>query len=129
MEEHEGRLINIRKLVALDITLHSPRFILIEFGVGTPVIILVGLWIMLTSTVFILGLYLLLTGINYMPALLYAIVLAGSGSAKIEVEYGLAHNKHYVRKYSLQQLMIFIPLAVLLIAIAQEIASRKNSTL
>lgn len=129
MQDQEGRLIDIRKLVALDITLHGPRFILFEFGVGTPVIILLGLWIMLTGTVFILGFYLLLTGMNYLPALLYAIIVARRGSAKSEVEYGLAHDKHYVRKYGLQQLIIFIPLAVLLIAAIQEIAvRRKRST-
>jgi hypothetical protein len=33
------RLIDIRKLVALDITLHGPKFIMIEFGLGTPAII------------------------------------------------------------------------------------------
>jgi hypothetical protein len=121
MKPREGRLINIRKLVALDITLHGPRFILIEFGVGTPAIILVGLWLMLTSSVFILGLYLFLTGINYVPLLLYAVVIARKGSAQTEVEQGLAQNKHYVRKYSLQQLLIFVPLAILIIAVGQEI--------
>ena len=36
------RLINIRKLVALDITLHGPKFIIIELGLGTPAIIAMG---------------------------------------------------------------------------------------
>jgi hypothetical protein len=122
MEAVEGQLINIRKLVALDITLHGSRFILFEFGVGTPAIILIGSSIMLMDRLFILGLYLLLTGINYVPLLLYAIVISRKGSAKSEVEYGLAHDKHYVRKYSLQQVIIFIPLSVLLIAVAQELS-------
>lgn len=121
MQPQEGRLINVRKLVALDITLHGPRFILLEFGVGTPAILLVGLWLMLTSSVFILGLYLFLTGINYLPLFYYAVAISRKGSARSEVEADLAQNKHYVRKYSLQQLVIFIPLVVLLIALVQEI--------
>ena len=31
--QEEGRLVNIRKLVALDITLHGSWFIIIEFGI------------------------------------------------------------------------------------------------
>lgn len=71
----EGRLINVRKLVALDIYLHGSKFILAEFGVGTPVIIAVGLWLILAN-IFTLGIYLLLTGINYIPLLVYAIIIA-----------------------------------------------------
>ncbi len=33
----EGKLFNVRRLVALDMGLHGPRFILIEFGLGVPV--------------------------------------------------------------------------------------------
>ena len=36
MPNVEDHLINIRKLVALDIALHVPRFIMVEFGLGTP---------------------------------------------------------------------------------------------
>jgi hypothetical protein len=116
---HEGRLMSVRKLVALDITLHSSRVILLEFGLGTPVIILVGSWLMLSGTIFILGLYLVLIGLNYVPLLLYAIVVTRKGSAKTEVE-GLANDRHYIRKYGSQQFMILVPLAILIIALIQE---------
>jgi len=115
----EGHLINIRKLVALDITLHGPRFTMVEFGLGTPAIIAVGLLLMLASSTFLLGLYLLLTRIDYLPILAYAIVLVRNGSAEKEVSYGLSHDKHHNRKYSIQQLLIFLPIAVFLIAILQ----------
>ena len=65
-ERHGSKLVNVRKLVALDITLHGPKFILAEFGIATPVIIAVGLTVMFTGP-FFLGLYLSLTGINYAP--------------------------------------------------------------
>jgi hypothetical protein len=125
MQTSEGRLVNIRKLVALGITLHGPRLILLEFGLGAPGIMAIGASFMLTCRYFIFGLYLFLTGVNYLPALVYAIVIYRKGSAKSEVEYGLAHDKHYVRKYSLQQFIIFIPLAVVIIAVIQELGHQK----
>lgn len=120
MQQLEGRLVNIRRLVALDIFLHGSRFILIEFGVGTPAIILVGLWLTLTGTSVILGIYFFLTGVNYLPLLIYAILIVKKHSAESEVKNGLAQNPHYVRKYSLQQLVIFIPLAIVAVALIQE---------
>ena len=65
----EGKLIDIRKLDALDIVLHGPKFIIAEFVVATPAIIAVGLWLIFTNA-FLLGLYLLFTGINYIPLLI-----------------------------------------------------------
>jgi len=40
---------------------------------------------MLTSRFFFFGLYLFSTGVNYVPALVYAIVIARKDSAKSEV--------------------------------------------
>jgi len=68
----EGRVISVRKLVTLDIALHGPRFIMIEFGVGTPAILVIGGFLAATGQLF-LGVYLLFTGINYIPLLVYAI--------------------------------------------------------
>ena len=111
----------VRKLVALDIVLHGPRFIMIEFGVGTPVILAFGLWLMSGSLGYLLGVYLLLTGLNYVPLLIYAVLVVSGNSARRETEYGLAHDRHYVRRYSTQQLLLFVPLAVLILAIVQEL--------
>ena len=115
------RLMIVRKLVALDIVLHGPRFIMIEFGVGTPAILAFGLWLMSGSLGYLLGVYLLLTGLNYVPLLIYAVLVVRGNSARRETEYGLAHDRHYVRKYSTQQLLLFVPLAVLILAIVQEL--------
>lgn len=121
------RLIVVRKLVALDITLHGDRFILAEFGIGTPVIIAVGLWLMASEASYIFGLYLLLTGLNYVPLLAFAVTIARAGTAGKEVEYGLEHDRHYVRRYSTQQLLVFVPLAVLALAIIQGLMHKQNS--
>jgi hypothetical protein len=114
----DGKVINVRKLVALDIVLHGPKFILTEFGVGPPTILAVGLWLVFTNA-FLLGLYLFFTGINYVPLLIYAIVIARGKTANLEVTQDLERDKHFNRKYSTQQLMIFIPFAILILAIAQ----------
>jgi hypothetical protein len=122
----EGRVINVRKLVALDIALHGARFIMVEFGVGTPAILAVGVYLAAKGQP-VLGVYLLLTGINYVPLLIYAILIARRGSAKREVADGLSQDKHYVRKYSTQQLLIFVPLAVILLAAAQELTKQART--
>jgi hypothetical protein len=116
----EGRVINIRKLVALDVSLHGPRFIMIEFGVGTPAIIALGLLVVFTGQP-ALGAYVVLTGINYVPLLIYAFMIARAGSAAMEIAAGMTSDRHYVRKYSIEQLMIFIPFAVISLALIQEL--------
>ena len=123
-QDRESRLINIRKLVAWDITLHGSRFILVEFGVGAPAMILFGYWLTLTPVASILGLYILLVGVNYAPLLFYAIVISRRGSAKNEIGDDLARSKQYIRKYGSQQLIILIPLAISLIALVQEIEKK-----
>jgi hypothetical protein len=121
----EGRIINVRRLVALDITLHGPRFIAAEFGVGTPVILAVGPVLMLYGQL-VLGAYLILIGVNYIPLLAYMVVIVRKGSAKAEVADYVSQDKHYVRKYSTQQFLLFLPLVVLLLSVWQEL--RKNRT-
>jgi hypothetical protein len=117
----EGRIIDVRRLVALDITLHGPRFIMIEFGVGTPIILAVGAFLAAGAAGFqlYLGLYLLATGINYVPVLIYAVLIVRAGTAKSEVADEMSANPHYVRKYGVQQLLIFVPFAIVLLAAVQ----------
>jgi len=100
--------------------LHGPRFIIIEFGVGTPAILAFGLFVAYTGQGLI-GAYILLTGVNYVPLLAYATVIVRAGTAKFEIAEEMASDRHYVRKYSTQQLLVFIPFAVLLLAVAQEL--------
>ncbi len=113
-------MISVRKLVALDIFLHGPRFIMIEFGVGTPGIIVLGLLVAHAGQQ-ALGAYLVLTGLNYIPLLAYAITIARTGTASKEIAEGMTSDSHYVRRYSTQQLIIFIPLAVVRLALWQEL--------
>jgi len=47
-----------------------------------------------------------------------------SRTSEKEVSFGLSNDKHYNRKYSTQQLLIFLPLAILVLAIIQELKKR-----
>jgi hypothetical protein len=49
-----------------------------------------------------------------------AVVIVRAESAASEIKEGMAADRHYVRKYCTQQLMIFVPLLVLLLAARQE---------
>ncbi len=118
----EGRIINVRRLVSLDIVLHGERFIMLEFGIGTPGILLIGYYLTVTGP-FLLGLYLFLTGLNYIPILAYTIVTIRHHSAKRDVEQEMTSEPHYVRKYSIQQFLIFIPFVITLLAVAQKFRS------
>ena len=122
----EGRLINVRKLVSLDIVLHGPRFILLEFGVGTPAILVIGLIVLLQGDPYFLGWYLILTGVNYVPLLGYAIVAVRRGTALKDVEDDMAQDRHYVRKYSIQQFLLFIPFSMLVLTLG-DIRDRRAS--
>jgi hypothetical protein len=56
MAQHEenilksGRVINVRKLAALDIVFHGPKFILIEFGLGVFGCAALGIWSFLSPS-------------------------------------------------------------------------------
>jgi hypothetical protein len=104
--------------------LHGKHFILAEFGFGIvfPVLfaiinlrrIFVGaaqpLWVTLV------GIWLIGIGINYIPLLTYAVIIARKGSIEDEGQ----SERVNVMKYSLQQFIIFIPLLVAIIALIQE---------
>jgi hypothetical protein len=120
-DNHEERIINIRKLVAWNITLHGSRRILLEFGIGTPALIIFGTWLMSKTFSYALGLYVFLVGINFLVLLVYAIIIASWDSAEGEVNPDLARNKEFARKYGFQQLLILVPFAAPLITVIQEI--------
>ena len=55
-----------------------------------------------------------------MPILVYTIIILRAGTATSEVEGEmLGLIVHYVRKYSTQQFLIFIPFAIVALALTQ----------
>ena len=120
-----GRFINIRKLAALDIVYRGPRTILMEFGFGVFFLGILGFAFILfahtrTPVTSAIGVYLLFLGLNYVPLLAYSISITLKKSARLEVEFELAHQDRYRKKYGVQQVLILVPLAILFLTVVQE---------
>ena len=121
MQVKLGALMSIRKLVAWDIKFHGPRFIMLEFGLGAPAMIIFGYWLTTIDFSFAVGIYLILVGVNYATLLFYAISIVKNNSIQRDIGDELLNQKQYVRKYGSQQFFILIPLAILIISVAQEV--------
>jgi hypothetical protein len=127
--ENRNRLISVRKLAALDIVFHGPRWILVEFAVGMLITGFLGVWFLyrglapgpyhsLTTTV--LGCGLLGVGLNYLPLWLYAFMISRQKSAQNEVASEVVHPDAYSKMYSLQgAILILVPFALLILALFQ----------
>ena len=118
----------MRKLAALDLAFHGPRFVLVEFagavllagglgvlslragltGPGRPVAWEIGLAALLVGT-----------AANYLPLLVHAIDLVRSGTARREVVGELAGEGRAARRYGTQQVLLVVPFAVLGLADAR----------
>ncbi len=117
-------MINIRKLAAVDMTLNGTRFIIAEFAIGSVLPLTLGFFSIRAGRLGTVqadweiarGSWLIGIAINYIPLFIYAILIARSGTAKEEGQPELAH----VKRYSIQQLIIFIPFLVAVLAIIQE---------
>lgn len=117
----EGRLFNVRRLVALDMDLHGSKFILAEFGLGVPVPMILGL--SLAPRGFLLfGAYIFTLGVNYAPFLIYALKLRRNHGEVVDIRD--PETGRLNRKYSAQQFLIFIPFFTVVLAIIQWLQSR-----
>ena len=109
--------LNVRKLVALDMTFLGTRVIVGEYALGVvlPAVIAV---LSLRRGVFVLGVPLLWIALNYVPLFLHSVDLARRGTARQEVAAELADPRK-ARSYSWRQLWILIPFAVVVFALMQ----------
>jgi hypothetical protein len=118
------RFIIVRKLAAVDIVYRGERAILVEFGFGVFVLGTLGVAFLLfahqqTPLTTSIGVYLLFLAINYVPLFAHSISLSLNDSARQEVEYDLTHDNAFRKKYGVQQVLILVPLAIVLLAIVQ----------
>jgi len=113
---HEGRLFNVRRLVALDMGLHGPTFILVEFSLGVPVPMIFGLSLALRGFL-LFGAYIFTLGLNYVPFLIYAVSLRKNYSEVVDIND--PDIRRLNRKYSTQQFLIFIPFFAVVLAVSQ----------
>jgi hypothetical protein len=128
--KHE-RFIDVRKVAALDIALHGPTFILAEFGLGVPLLAAVSAFMFFDHAHTLLTVaescFSLWITLNYVPLLLYTIIIVKHKSAHREVAFELEHRDRYLLKYTLQAaLFLFIPFAMLALAIYQEWQKRSQ---
>lgn len=124
---NDPTIINIRKLAALDIVFHGPKFILVEMAFG---VFGAALGFAIAAPGFFAGhfslnqilvsSYVLFIALNYVPLLLHAISIARRKSAQEEVAFELAHKERYARKYTGQSFLVLLPLIVPILAIWQE---------
>jgi len=126
-------VMNIRKLAALDIAFHGPKFILIEFAFGVLGCATPGLFSLYyglfhdpnhSQFAIIMGIILLWIALNYVPLLIYAINIVKHQSAHQEVAYELEHRDKYAGKYLRQSTLLLIPLAIPTLAVYQELQKR-----
>jgi hypothetical protein len=125
------RLIEIRKLAAVDMAWLGPKVIVAEYASGVLLPLALG-GFTLHSTFSspnwqtwqtLLGMWLVSMGANYVPLFLYAVSIARAGTVKVEGEPELPH----ARRYGIQQVIILIPFLVMIIAVFQERRRRKSS--
>lgn len=129
-------IINIRKLAALDIVFHGPKFILAEFALavfGCAALgffsLYYGLFHGSNHSLFavFLGCFLLWIALNYLPLMIYAISIVRHKSAHQEVAYELEHKDIYAKKYTFQSTLILVPFAVPALAAYQEMQKHTHS--
>jgi hypothetical protein len=75
----------------------------------------------------LLGGYLLLLGVNYLPMLLHAVSLVRSHSASREIAEELSDRRVAFRKYRRHSLYLLLPLVVPLLATLQQREGRHDS--
>ena len=123
-------MINIRKLAAVDMAWLGKRVILAEYALGIVLPLALGIlsvqagWVSSArwGWATILGLWLIGIAANYIPLLVYAVLIARAGTVKAEGQAELAVAK----RYGVQQVVILVPLLVVAVALTQESRRRRK---
>ncbi|HEY1471334.1 MAG TPA: hypothetical protein VGF61_20015 [Candidatus Acidoferrum sp.] len=116
-------MINPRKLAAIDIVFLGSKFIIAEFAGGVILCVALGTFVLLRGNSFwqsALGLYFISLGINYVPMLIYAVVITRDGSARAEMCDELTDKRRAMAKYRRQSILLLVPLLVPMVALGQE---------
>ena len=123
-------VMDVRRLAAIDMygargTTRRRRIILAEFVAGAIVMVGFGVWLAtVPGTPFdrALGIYVILAGVNYVPLALYAVALSRPGA--LDAELTGVDTGREIRRYSLLQFWIFVPLALVVMASRQAVSRR-----
>lgn len=123
-----SRLIDLRKLAVVDLTLPGPRFILAEFAVGVLGALIFAYFVLRNPLILpiawtwnvAIGLWLVGIAIHYVPLFLYALDFVRADRIDKEGTPELAR----VGRYTVQQTLVSIPFLFPFITLFQEMACR-----
>ena len=124
-------LIQIRKLAAVDMAWLGSRVIVVEYLAGIVLPLALGVLTLRSTlssfTLFtwqtLLGIWLVTIAANYIPLFLYAVSIIRRGTVEAE---GKPEIKN-ARRYGLQQVMILVPFLVVVVALIQEVRTKRLS--
>jgi hypothetical protein len=119
---------NVRRLAAIDMhgiygTRFRRRLILAEFVIGVVALVPLGTWQLVGATGFggrSFGLWLIGTGLNYLPLSLHAVGLTRAGA--LAVELAGVDVVAELRRYTVLQLWVLVPLSLVVMAARPSIA-------
>ncbi len=123
-------LIEIRKLAAMDMALHGKRLITAEYAIGVLFPLVLSLLSIRSSLVASARIgwqalavaWLVGIAVNYIPLVIYAVIIGHAGTAHEEGQPEFAH----ARRYNIQQLLLLVPFLVAAIALVQERRRRRK---
>ncbi|WP_328534487.1 hypothetical protein OG836_10890 [Micromonospora zamorensis] len=122
---------NVRRLAAVDMhgtrgTARRRRIILAEFLVGVVAMVALGIWLLASSSSLgsrAIGLWFTGAGLNYAPLSIHAIALTRPGALDAELT-GVDVDRE-LRRYTVLQLWVFVPLALVVFAVRDALARRR----
>jgi hypothetical protein len=122
--------VNVRRLAAIDMygargAVRRRRIILAEFIAGAVVMVAFGVWLAAFSPGLggrVLGIWIVGSGLNYAPLAAYAIALSRAGA--LEAELAGVDTGRELRRYSVLQLWIFVPLSLVVLAVHSAFSRR-----
>lgn len=108
-------------------TTRRRRIILVEFLVGVVAMVALGVWLLASSDGLgsrAIGVWLTGAGLNYAPLSLHAITLMRPGA--LDAELTGVHTAEELRRYTVLQLWVFVPLALVAFAARDALARRQT---
>jgi hypothetical protein len=110
--------VNVKRLAAIDMygsrgTVRRKRVIQAEFTAGLAATVALGIWLAVEASGLgarIFGIWLIGAGVNYAPLAVYAILLSRPGA--LEAELAGVETGQELRRYSVLQLWILVPLSL-----------------
>jgi hypothetical protein len=128
------KMLNVRKLAAIDLYFLGSKLILTEFGLGIVGLTIVG-WFTLRTGIrrehsawlTFWGVYMLGLGMNYVPLFLQAFNITLHKTAREEIADELPDRRAAARKYRRQSVLILVPFLVIVLAIIQEFQRRRGT--